>query len=67
MPVLFLLMCADEPCYMIFGVAHATAFGTDYCKSLLGDWTQDQLVVEQSTQNMREKGVAAVVSCTLVL
>ena len=23
------LMCADEPCYTIVGVAHATASGTD--------------------------------------
>ena len=40
--------CADKLCYLIVEVAHATASGIDrdYCKSPLGDWTQDQLVVK---------------------
>ena len=46
------LACADELCYMIVEVSYATASSIDgdYCKSTLGNSTQDQLVVEQSVQ-----------------
>ena len=50
---------ADKLCFTIAGVAHTNASGTDwdYCMSLLEDWTQDRLVVGQSTQTWEKRGL----------